>query len=122
MATSNAGLANLERRKSFQPGNDARRRSHAVTQALQLSRKWCPEAVMACVRVMNDPNEDTARRLKAAEIILLHGMPKGDTSKYFGEEQINTITINVVHHERPEPPKLEHLELTPITVTTMPTV
>ena len=32
-------------------------------------------------RVLRDEGEDTRLRLKAAEIIALHGMPKGDTAR-----------------------------------------
>jgi hypothetical protein len=57
--------------------------------------------------MMRDENEDTQRRLKAAEILLACGMPKGDPSKYLTEDMVTSIAINIVHHERPELPAIE---------------
>jgi hypothetical protein len=97
-------------------------RSGHAGRALRLSRKLTPEAILYCGKVLRDENEDTARRLKAAEIILFHGMPKGDQAKYLADESPASITINVVHHERPEAPQISQkpdLELPSIVINTV---
>jgi len=83
----------------FRGGQDAKR-SGAQTGALRLSRKLCVPAIRYAGRVLNDEREDTARRLKAAEIILLHGMPKGDVSKWLGEDMTTSITIHIERQAR----------------------
>jgi hypothetical protein len=98
------------------------RRSSHVGRTLRLSRKYCPEAIQYCAKVMRDESEDTQRRLKAAEIILFHGLPKGEQAKYLADESPASITINVVHHERPEAPQISQkpdLELPSIVINTV---
>jgi hypothetical protein len=56
------------------------RRSAAVDKALRMARKLCPEAVSFCARVMRDEDALPAYRLRAVEIILANGMPKGDSA------------------------------------------
>ena len=40
----------------------------------------CPEGIAFCAAVMRNEHADLRLRLKATEIILLHGMPKGDSA------------------------------------------
>ena len=71
------------------------RRSNGQLRALRLSRKLCPDAILFAGKVLKDEGEDTSRRLKAAEIILLHGMPKGDISKFFSDDMVSNVTITI---------------------------
>jgi len=101
---SDASLANLQPpwQPGYRPPSNRPRRSAPASKALQLSRKLCPEAVAYAGQVLRSEHEETRLRLKAAEIILLHGMPKGDISKILGEESVSSITINIQRHEHPE--------------------
>jgi len=113
-----AQLANLT---PWQSGNKASRRSKDVERALKLARKATSEAVLYAEKVLRDNNEDTRLRLKAAEILLLHGMPKGDTSKYFGDETVTAITVHIERHERPAEPAIDGVPVMPaITISTVP--
>jgi hypothetical protein len=90
-----AQLANL---KPFQNGNMARRRSANVDRALREYRKLTPEAARFVGKVLRDEGEETRLRLKAAEIIALHGMPKGDAAKRAldGIEGVNSLRVEFV--------------------------
>lgn len=70
--------ATLVSKPPFGPGNTASRRSGHVDRALRYARKMTPEAMRYAARVMRDEEADPRHRIKAAEILLLHGMPKGD--------------------------------------------
>jgi hypothetical protein len=57
-----------------------------------------PEAIEYCGKVLRNKGEDTRLRLKAAKIILLHGMPKGDALKYLSDQdRVTSITIELVN-------------------------
>lgn len=71
------GFRNPENLRPFAKGNQLARRSNATDKALRSARKLTPEAIRYTARVMRDDEADPRLRLKAAEIILLHGMPKG---------------------------------------------
>src|SRR5690349_368634 len=72
------GNPNIATIKPFQPGNRAPRRSRHTDRAIRLFRALTPEAAEYAAKVLRDEAEDTRHRIKAAEIILQHGMPKGD--------------------------------------------
>ena len=72
---------NIATLKPFKPGHTASRRSRDVDRALREYRKLTPEAAKFVGKVLRDETEDTRLRLKAAEIIAQHGMPKGDAHK-----------------------------------------
>lgn len=65
----------------FAKGNTWARRSNATEKAMRAARKLTPEAIRYCAKVMRDEEADTRHRLKASEIILAHGMPKGDAHR-----------------------------------------
>lgn len=76
------GFSNPDNRAPpFSSGNTLSRRSGAANKALRLARKMTPAAIQYAGRVLNDAEAEPRLRLKAAEIILLHGMPKGDAHK-----------------------------------------
>lgn len=52
-----------------------------MDRALRYARKMTPAAIQYAGRVMRDEDADPKHRIKAAEIILLHGMPKGDAHR-----------------------------------------
>ena len=89
---------NIATLKPFKPGHTASRRSRDVDRALREYRKLTPEAAKFVGKVLRDETEDTRLRLKAAEIIAQHGMPKGDTAKRAleGLDGINNIQIEFV--------------------------
>jgi hypothetical protein len=94
-----AGKGNLATLRRWQPGNTAPRRSKAVDKALRYARNMTLEAIEYCGRVMRDESEATRLRLKAAEIILLHGMPKGEAAlRAFNEGDLTSITIHIADH------------------------
>ena len=66
---------------AFKPGNTAPRRSAHVDRALRLARKFTPQAILYAGRVLRDEEMDPRYRIKAAELILAAGMPKGDAHK-----------------------------------------
>ena len=72
---------NIATLKPFKPGHTASRRSRDVDRALREYRKLTLEAAKFVGKVLRDETEDTRLRLKAAEIIAQHGMPKGDAHK-----------------------------------------
>ena len=92
------GNPNIAAIKPFQRGNSAPRRSRDVDRALREYRKLTPEAAKFVGKVLRDENEDTRLRLKAAEIIAQHGMPKGDAAKRAleGLEGVNSIKVEFV--------------------------
>ena len=71
----------LETATPFKPGNKAPRRSAHVDRALRLARKFTPQAILYAGRVLRDEEMDPRYRIKAAELILAAGMPKGDAHK-----------------------------------------
>jgi hypothetical protein len=76
------GFSNpANRAPQFTAGNTMSRRSGAAGKALKMARKFTPAAIQYAGRVLNDDEAEPRLRLKAAEIILLHGMPKGDAHK-----------------------------------------
>lgn len=76
------GFSNpANRAPQFTAGNTMSRRSGAAGKALKMARKFTPAAIQYAGRVLNDAEAEPRLRLKAAEIILLHGMPKGDAHK-----------------------------------------
>lgn len=85
---------------AFGPGNRLSRRSAHVDRALRKARKLTPEAINFCGRVMGDEELDIRLRLKAAEIILLHGMPKGDAHRRHLEaiegSAVNSLRVEFV--------------------------
>ena len=92
------GNPNIAAIKPFQRGNSAPRRSRDVDRALREYRKLTLEAAKFVGKVLRDETEDTRLRLKAAEIIALHGMPKGDAAKRAleGLEGVNSIKVEFV--------------------------
>jgi hypothetical protein len=64
--------------KGYKPSTT--RRSAAVDKALRMARKLCPEAVAFCAKVMRDEGMRPEHRLRAVEIILANGLPKGDSA------------------------------------------
>ncbi len=70
-------LANL---KPWQTGNAARRRSRDVDRAITRMRHWSPLAVEYCAKVIQDENEPTALRLKAAIAIIDKAIPNAGAS------------------------------------------
>jgi hypothetical protein len=72
-----AQIANL---KPWQAGNTARRRSRDVDRAITRMRQWSPLAVKCCVKVIQDENEPTALRLKAAIAIIDKAIPNAGAS------------------------------------------
>ena len=76
--------------------NPGTRISNYAYKAVTLARRNCPAAIAYAASVVNDPKEPTSLRLKAADLILSHGMPRGDNSKYMGEETVGAITLNLV--------------------------
>ena len=92
------GNPNIAAIKPFQRGNSAPRRSRDVDRALREYRKLTPEAAKFVGKVLRDETEDTRLRLKAAEIIALHGMPKGDAHKRAleGLDGVNSIKVEFV--------------------------
>ncbi len=49
---------------------------------------------------MQDASIEERVRLKAAEIILLHGLPKGDAAQaLIARERVTSITIEIAHLE-----------------------
>jgi len=90
-----AQLANLRpawKAGSAPPGS---RRSRDVDRALREYRKLTPEAAKFVGKVLRDETEDTRLRLKAAEIIALHGLPKGDVHRR-ALEGISSLQIEFV--------------------------
>ena len=68
-------IANL---RPFGPGETSeRRRSRDVERALRMARKLSAVGIAYCGSVLNDADEHVRYRLKAAEIILAAGLPKG---------------------------------------------
>jgi len=72
-----AQLANL---KPWKRGNSAPRRSRDVDRALREYRKLTLEAAKFVGKVLLDEGEDTRLRLKAAEIIAQHGLPRDSSA------------------------------------------
>lgn len=71
-----SGTTNTAHLVPFKPGHPGLRRSKAVDRALTKARGLTPEGIDYCAAVMRDPSEDTRLRLRAAEIILHHGLPR----------------------------------------------
>ena len=91
-----AQLANLK--PPWRRRNKAPRRSRDVDRALREYRKLTLEAAKFVGKVLRDETEDTRLRLKAAEIIALHGMPKGDAAQRAleGLDGVNSIKVEFV--------------------------
>jgi len=89
---------NIATLRPFKPGHTASRRSRDVDRALREYRKLTLEAAKFVGKVLRDETEDTRLRLKAAEIIALHGMPKGDAAKRAleGLDGVNSIKVEFV--------------------------
>jgi hypothetical protein len=85
--------------KPWQPGNTAPRRSNDVDRALRYARKMAPEALILCAKVLQDASIEERVRLKAAEIILLHGMPKDASRRDLTGERVTGITIVIERGE-----------------------
>jgi len=90
------GNPNIAAIKPFQRGNSAPRRSRDVDRALREYRKLTPEAAKFVGKVLRDETEDTRLRLKAAEIIALHGMPKGDAARKAALDNASSLRIEFV--------------------------
>lgn len=71
-----AQLANLRPWNSKTAPRNTTRRSRDVDKAIALARKGCPKAMRYALQILDDPEESTRYRLKAAEIILATGLPK----------------------------------------------
>jgi hypothetical protein len=54
---------------------------------------YTPKAVLYAGKVLRDESMEPRWRLKAVEIILLHGMPKGDAARWLKEDTDRSITI-----------------------------
>lgn len=103
-------------RPAWKPGeNPGTRVSNHAAAAVRLARRYCPEAIQYAYTVLMDAEESTTLRLKATDLILTHGMPRGDNRKYMGEETIGTITLNLV---MPKPEPVPVIEAVPLTVYT----
>jgi len=103
-----ASLANLQ--PAFSRGNTAPRRSREVSQAIAHMRKGSCKAVDYCIRVLQDENEQTALRLKAAIAILDKTIPDAgaDLWKQLAgdENRVTSIAVHVVH-DRPSGPTID---------------
>lgn len=90
-----ASLANL--RPPWKPGEHVprTRRTVATDAAIAKARKLTMKAIEFCGRVLENEAEDVRHRIKAAEIILLHGMPKGDAHRR-ALEGISSLKIEFV--------------------------
>ncbi len=112
-------LANL---KPWRRGNSAPRRSNDVDRALRYARKMAPEALVFCAGLMQDASVDERTRLRAAEVIISVGMPRGDAAQaLITNERVTSITIEIAHLEPhaeapTTAPQLEHPVLTLDTV------
>ena len=91
-----SSLANL--RPPWRPGQKVARRSGMVDRALRKARNLTPEAIDECAKRMRESLDERVR-LKAAEIILLHGMPKGAVQ--LDGEHVTGITITIEHTQAP---------------------
>lgn len=114
---SDREISNLK--PPWKPGeNPGTRISNDAAKAVRLARRYCPEAIVYAAEVMADTSESTTLRLKAADLILTHGMPRGDNSRYMGEETIGAITLNLVM-PKPEPAETTPtIDAVPLTVYT----
>jgi hypothetical protein len=90
--------ANLQ--PAWGKGTRLSRRSGHVDKALRAARKLTPKAITFCARVLDDEDLDIRYRIKAAEIILLHGMPKGDAHRRHLEaiegSAVNSLRVEFV--------------------------
>jgi hypothetical protein len=92
-----AQLANL---KSWKPGAAPKggRRSAAVAKALRALREACPRCVELLIGIVRDETEHTALRLKAVELILKYGMPKGAAEIDFGTAEPSVLELRFIDH------------------------
>jgi hypothetical protein len=111
MTVAAASLANL---KSFRPGHQTPRRSRDVDRAIREVRKLSPKAVEYCQRVLEDDNEETVHRLKAAIAIIDKVIPDAGTDalKALATDRFAGIVVHLVRDERQDAPTLSIRTLT----------
>jgi hypothetical protein len=73
-----------------------------IDSAIRGLRHLSPKAVAYCGRVLEDENEDPAFRVKVAIAVLDKTIPTAGTNSAWNTgDEINSIQIHIVHHERP---------------------
>lgn len=97
--------------------NPGTRISNEAAKAIRLARKYCPDMIQYAYSVAQDTSESTTLRLKAADLILMHGMPRGDNSRYMNEETIGGITLTFVKAPQEPAPVIDAVPLTVYTPT-----
>jgi hypothetical protein len=104
-----AQLANL---RPWRPGAAPKggRRSVDVDRAIRLARKYSPQAVEFIASVMLDPEQPTALRLKAAEVIIDKAIPKsaGSGAMNLDAKGITNLRVEFVSGNQREEVTIEH--------------
>lgn len=98
MPNPNGHVATLQPAWASGTAPKAGRRSRDVDRALRMARKLSPDGIAYCGSVLNDPEEHVRYRLKAAEIILAAGLPKGADAitRFLGDDDAALLRIEFV--------------------------
>ena len=100
MAVAAASLANL--RPPFPPGFHPRtRKSLEIDRSIRAIRRLCPKAVAFCTEVLNDPDADTALRVKVALAIIEKAIPGNQAFLQSGDDLVTRVTIEIQRHGAP---------------------